>query len=338
MKIIEDIKLDFDDVSIVPKPTELKSRSEVNLDTSYITKHSKQRFNGLPVLVSNMASIGVPNMAKALEPYKIGVCLHKYYTENIKVLLDIICQDYFKYSFITFGIHDRDVKLLEELSKIRIPIPYKLKICLDVANGYMYYFLDKIKYVRELFPDIIIMAGNVCTPEGVENIIKAGADIVKCGIANGSKCDTKNKTGIGYKQFSVALECGKAANELNALCCSDGGIKSPSDISKGLGAGSHMIMCGGLFFGYDENETEWQYIKDEKYMLAYGMASKIANEKYFGGLKDYRTSEGKEELIKNKGSVIELAKDIRGGLASACTYTNTKNLENLHKNCVFTLN
>ena len=153
-------------------------------------------------------------------------------------------------------------------------------------------------------------------------------------IVHNSFCHTKNKTGVGYKQLSVCIECGQAANELNALCCSDGGCKEPGDICKALGGGAHLIMCGSLFAGVKEaTESEW---KDGK-MLVYGMSSKYANEKYFGGLQSYRTSEGKEEWIDSKGSVVDIIRDIKGGLASCCTYTNTKNLENLSKNVEFTV-
>jgi len=326
-----DIKLDYDDVYITPKPTELKSRADVNLQVSYITKHSKKRIYGLPVLVANMDKIGVPSMAKALHKYEIGVCLHKHYKQD--EIVNFLNDDRSEFSFISSGITNDD---FEKLKTIKAFTNKNFNICLDVANGYMYSFLDHIKKTRESFPNHIIMAGNVCTPEGVENIIKAGADIVKCGIGQGSKCDTKNKAGISYKQFSVSLECGQAANELHSLCCSDGGIKTVADICKSLGAGSHFAMCGGLFFGYKENETEWIKSGSDKKMLSYGMSSKKANEKFFGGLQDYRTSEGKEEYVLYKGEVSEIAQDIRGGLASVCTYTNTKNLENLYKNCSFT--
>lgn len=327
LKIDPEPKLDFDDVFIKPIPTELSSRSEVNLNVSYVTKHSKKVISGLPVLVANMDKIATPNMAKTLHRYGIGVCLHKHIDREI--LIDFFKKPESEYCFVTHGLKD-DLSILKDIQP--------QKICLDVANGYMYSFLDYIKSVRCMFQNSIIMAGNVCTPEGVENIIKAGADIVKCGIAQGGKCDTKNKAGVGYKQLSVAIECGQAANELNALCCSDGGIKKPADIVKCLGGGSHFVMSGSLFFGYKENDTEWIEDMDGKRMLSYGMSSKIANEKFYGGLQEYRTSEGKEEMVNYKGSVIELAQDIRGGLSSGCTYTNTKNLENLKKNCFFVRN
>lgn len=327
MKISDDIKLDFDDVLIRPKPSELKSRSEVNLEVSYITKHSRKRFTGIPVCAANMDTIGQLKIARILSEHKIWTALHKFISS--KEIIDFLKESSSNYSFVTMGISDSEI--------LRMTLLNPKAICIDAANAYMYHFLDVVKRVRENHPDSIIMAGNVCTPEGVENIIKAGADIAKAGIANGNFCLTKNMSGIGYKQFSVAMECGQAANELNALCCSDGGCKEVGDICKALGSGSHMVMCGSLFSGVDEAENLKSREKNGSIeYLIYGMSSEEANEKYFGGLKNYRASEGAELWVKSKGSINDIARNIKGGLASCCTYTNTKNLENLNKNCTFT--
>jgi GMP reductase len=331
MQIENEIKLDFDDVLIKPRPSELKSRSEVNLDVGYLCKHSNRVISGFPVIVSNMSCVGTIPMAKTLYKHNFFVALHKFIEEYRLIEFFNSCES--KNSFYTIGMNDD----LEKLDRIIQSSKHINKINIDVANGYMYSFLDYVKKIRQKYPNFIIMAGNVATPEGVENIIKAGADIAKCGIANGGHCDTKNKAGIGYKQFSVSMECGQAANELNALCCSDGGCKSPADICKALGSGSHFVMSGGLFAATDECESEWKTIDGVKKMLMYGMSSKVANDKYCGGLKSYRASEGKESWINYKGPVEDVALDIRGGVASCCTYTNTKNLENLKKNCIFTI-
>ena len=331
MQIEHEIKLDFNDVLIKPKPTELKSRSEANLEVSYLCKHANRVITGFPVIVANMSCVGTIPMAMKLSKYQFFVALHKFIEEDR--LVNFFNNPESQNSFYTLGLNDD----LEKLDRIKASSKYLNKINLDVANGYMYSFLDYIKKTRQRYPNFIIMAGNVATPEGVENIIKAGADIAKCGIANGGHCETKNKTGIGYKQFSVSVECGQAANELNALCCSDGGCKSPADICKALGSGSHFVMAGGLFAGTDECESEWKEENDSKKMLMYGMSSKVANDKYCGGLKSYRASEGRESWVDYKGPVEDIAIDIRGGVASCCTYTNTKNLENLKKNCVFTI-
>ena len=228
-----------------------------------------------------------------LSKYQFFVALHKFIEEDR--LVNFFNNPESQNSFYTLGLNDD----LEKLDRIKASSKYLNKINLDVANGYMYSFLDYIKKTRQRYPNFIIMAGNVATPEGVENIIKAGADIAKCGIANG--------------------------------------CKSPADICKALGSGSHFVMAGGLFAGTDECESEWKEENDSKKMLMYGMSSKVANDKYCGGLKSYRASEGRESWVDYKGPVEDIAIDIRGGVASCCTYTNTKNLENLKKNCVFTI-
>lgn len=331
MQLETGTKLDFDDVLIKPKPSELKSRSEVNLRVSYLGKHSNRVISGFPVIVANMSCVATVAMAKALHRYDFFVALHKFIEE--KVLIDFFSQNYSSKSFYTIGINDD----LDKLDRVVSQSEFCNKINLDVANGYMYNFLDYVKKIRNKYPNFTIMAGNVATPEGVENIIRAGADIAKCGIGNGNFCETRNKAGVGYKQFSVAAECGQAANELNAMCCSDGGCKSPADICKALGAGSHFVMTGSMFAGCDECDSEWKDIDGVKKMLMYGMSSKVANDKYCGGLKKYRAAEGREAWVDHKGSAEYVAIDIRGGVASCCTYTNTKNLENLKKNCTFTL-
>lgn len=328
-QIVNDTKLDFDDVLILPKATELSSRSEVNLEVSYICLYSRREISGVPVIAANLDTVGSTRMARSLFGSGLFVCLHKYIP--IEELVTFLQTGESSKSFFTIGTNTTDLdRLKSAASKCTVD-----KICIDVANGYMYSFLDKIKIVRDMFPNSIIMAGNVCTPEGVENIIKAGADIVKCGIGSGGLCDTRNKAGVGCKQLSVAIECGQAAQEMKALCCSDGGCKTVADICKALAAGSHFVMCGSLFCGYEECNIEWEDVGSGIIGKVYGMSSKTANDKYNDGLKEYRTSEGKEKVIEYKGSINSLIQDIKGGLASCCTYTNTRNLKNLYKNSTF---
>lgn len=332
MKIEKEKKLSFDDVLIKPTHSKISSRSQINLKVSYKTLYSGNIIEGVPIIVSNMDTVGTIKMAKTLYKEDLFVCLHKFIPE--KDLLNFFSTEESGNSFYTLGIQEEEVSRMIAFNK-KIPLS---KICLDVANGYMQVFLDKIKYIRDSMPNVIIMAGNICTPEGAELIIKAGADIVKAGIANGGHCDTKFKAGVGYKQFSVALECGQAANELGALCCSDGGCKISADFCKALGAGSHFCMAGTIFGGHDQCDAEW--VHDEhgnKHMLMYGMSSKIANEKYLGGIKSYATSEGKETFVPYKGDILPLINDIKGSLTSCCAYTNNSSLQELSKNCVFTI-
>lgn len=197
MKIEENKKYNFDDVLIKPRPSELKSRSEVNLNVSYICKHSQALISGFPVIVANMSCVGTIPMAQSLYKHKTFVALHKFI--EVERLVEFFNSPESEYTFYTLGMSEEE---LDKLKLIESKTKYLNKICLDTANGYMYSFLDRIKIIRGLYPNKIILAGNVATPEGVENIIKAGADLCKCGISNGCFIKrTKVKTRDGYKNI-----------------------------------------------------------------------------------------------------------------------------------------
>jgi GMP reductase len=125
-------------------------------------------------------------------------------------------------------------------------------LCIDIANGYTERFFNYINKVREKHSNAIIVAGNVCTPEATEQIILAGADIVKLGIGPGSVCTTRKMTGVGYPQLSCIIECADAAHGLGGHVMSDGGCTVPGDIAKAFGAGADFVMLGGMFAGHDE--------------------------------------------------------------------------------------
>jgi GMP reductase len=181
------------------------------------------------------------------------------------------------------------------------------------------------------FPDKIIVAGNVVTPEIVEKLLtEAGVDIVKIGIEPGSACLTRMKTGVGIPQFSAIQKC------RNNYIISDGGVKTPGDMVKAFGAGADFVMMGGAFAGHDENPGELiEEDNGEKYKLFYGMSSKHAMEKHYGKMNDYRASEGTVLKIKYKGALENTVNDYLGGLRSACTYTNSSTLEEFSKNVTF---
>ena len=174
MKILDDIKLDFTDVLLIPKRNEYTSRSEAILERTIKFKYSPYEWTGVPIMVSNMDSTGTIEMAKALQKHKIITCLHKYYkSSDIPADLDK------NYYAVSSGIREADLVNLDEIMKNVDP---KI-ICLDVANGYMNKFIKICKSVRDKYPEKIIIAGNVCTSEGaLDLVMNGGADIVKVGI------------------------------------------------------------------------------------------------------------------------------------------------------------
>lgn len=351
-KIINEIKLDFDDVLIRPKRSVLKSRSEVDLHRFFRFVHSPRELNCVPIVAANMDTVGTISMAQSLSAHKAITCLHKHYDEDVLVNLFVKRTDYIWYST---GTSKKDIEKLERVFKtVELSGGYIPNVCLDVANGYTEQFVKTASHIRKLFPEIIIMAGNVVTPEMVEELIIHGkVDIVKVGIGSGSVCTTRLKTGVGYPQLSAVMECTDAAHGLGGHICSDGGCKTVGDVCKALGANSDFVMLGSMFAGCDECEGEWFYeyktslgtwqpidpqndnIKRKVSLRYYGMSSKDAMDKHHDGVANYRTSEGKSVIVQYKGLASEIIQDIYGGIRSACTYIGANKIKDFGKKTTF---
>jgi GMP reductase len=179
------------------------------------------------------------------------------------------------------------------------------------------------------------MAGNVVTGDMTEELILAGADIVKVGIGPGSVCTTRKMTGVGYPQLSAVIECADAAHGLGGQICADGGCSVPGDLAKAFGGGADFIMLGGMLAGHDESAGEVIERDGKKFKQFYGMSSRTAMEKHAGGVARYRASEGKEVLIEYRGAVADTLQDILGGVRSACTYVGAHKLKELTKRTTF---
>ncbi len=332
MKILDDVKLDFSDVLLLPKRNQYSSRSEVTLERTLKFKYSKYSWTGIPIMVSNMDSTGTIEMAKVLQNYKVITCLHKYYTWS-DIPLDLN-KDFYA---ISSGIQDADLANLDEIMKNVDP---KI-ICLDVANGYMSKFIEKCKSVREKYPEKIIIAGNICTSEGVLDLVMNGmVDIVKVGIGNGSCCTTRKQTGIGMPQLSAVIECSDTAHGIDAHIVSDGGLQVIGDFPKAYAGGADFVMSGSMFAAHAESGgeliKEYDINGDYKYFkIFYGMSSTTAMNKYSGGVAKYRSSEGKTVKLEYRGSVETTMLEILGGLRSSMTYLGSKKIKDIPKCATF---
>jgi len=355
MKINYEPKLDFDDVLLVPKRSRAASRSGVITDRTFSFYHSSRKWTGLPIMIANMDTTGTFDMADSITEFDAITCLHKHYSvpEYQKRMYNL---DTYWYSM---GIHQEDLDKLDSLINRLEKVP---NICIDVANGYTDNFVNFCKRIRDsLGSEPIIMAGNICTPEMVQELIlHGGVDIVKVGIGPGSACTTRLKTGVGYPQLSAIAECSHAAHGLKnvnshcGLICADGGCRLPADVVKAFAANADFVMLGGMFAGAEECEGEWEYefwsdagfwqpldagAKTEKRKTSltfYGMSSHKAQEKY-GGIKDYRSSEGRVIKVPYKGYAENIMLDILGGIRSACAYVGASTLKDLPKCAEFTL-
>ncbi len=333
MRIETDIKLGFKDVMIRPKRSTLKSRAQVSLDRTFEFLHGAAAWTGVPIMAANMDTVGTFGIAETLARHGLFTAIHKHYqAQDWADFLAKAPAGIAEYIAISTGTGQGDS---ERLAQLMTAFPQLRFICIDVANGYSEHFVEFVKRTREQFPTKVIMAGNVVTGEMVEELLLAGADVIKVGIGPGSVCTTRVKTGVGYPQLSAIIECADAAHGLGGQIIADGGCKIPGDIAKAFGGGADFVMLGGMFAGHDESGGELIERDGKQYKLFYGMSSKTAMTKYAGGVADYRASEGKTVEIPYKGAVEETVKDMLGSLRSTCTYVGASRLKELTKRTTF---
>ena len=371
MIIEQDIKLDYSDVLIRPKRSTLGSRKEVGLERGFrfsnYTPHvatdvlphgypnvyeRDKDFVGIPIMAANMDGVGTFEMANTLSELNIFTCLVKTY--SVDQLVTFFNGNVLRKEFVAISIgitdHDRD-KFDEVYKQSGDNIKF---VCIDVANGYSERFTNFISEFRMTYRNVIIIAGNVVTGDQTQELILNGADIVKVGIGPGSVCTTRIQTGIGYPQLSAVIECADAAHGLGGHIIADGGCTSPGDVAKAFAGGADFVMLGGMLAGHNEgggevieksyetnevtktNDGFFESVYEEKkFVQFYGMSSDAANKKHFGGLKDYRSSEGREVLVPYRGAVADTIQNILGGIRSTCTYAGAKRLKYLSKCATF---
>jgi GMP reductase len=364
MRIENDIKLDYSDVLIRPKRSTLSSRSEVDLKRKFKFRNYEPHFEhenwednhyeSIPVIAANMDGVGTFEMANTLAKLGLFTCLVKTYSET-----ELVCffdpedadQMIIRSDNVAMSIgisHADEMKFRNVYEQVGYNLKY---VCIDVANGYSERFVEFIKNFRQNYPHIVIIAGNVVSADQTQELILNGADIVKVGIGPGSVCTTRIQTGVGYPQLSAVIECADAAHGLGGHIIADGGCTCPGDVAKAFAAGADFVMLGGMLAGHDEGggevitkynaTTEWEVSRDrpkleeKKFVQFYGMSSDAANTKHFGGLKDYRASEGREVLVPYRGQVGSTIQTILGGIRSTCTYVGASTLKQLSKCTTF---
>ncbi|MBK5272513.1 MAG: GMP reductase [Bacteroidia bacterium] len=333
MHIESDVKLGFKDVMIRPKRSTLSSRSEVTLIRKFKFLNSGTTWEGIPIMAANMDTTGTMEMAKVLATHQLFTAIHKHYTASQwKTFMKADGNSIINNFAVSSGTSTEDAKKLDQILHENTSLQF---ICIDVANGYSEKFVSFVKATRDKYPGKVIIAGNVVTGEMVEELLLAGADIIKVGIGPGSVCTTRVKTGVGYPQLSAIIECSDAAHGLGGQIISDGGCKVPGDVVKAFGGGADFVMLGGMLAGHEESGGEIIEKEGKKFKLFYGMSSETAMNKYSGGVADYRASEGKTTEIPYRGMVTDTVQDILGGLRSACTYVGAKTLKELSKRTTF---
>lgn len=353
-QIRDSIELDFCDVLFQPKRTTLNSRKEADVIREYKFKYYPHHLMSCGIMSANMATTGTFAVNDVLQKFQAITCLHKHYDFSNAENYQYITQNYDKqesyhnaYTFISTGLKDDKELLFALLADKNFKID---KLCIDIANGYIPKLTDFVKEVREKFPELLIMVGNIVTGDMTQDLILSGADIVKVGIGPGSVCTTRKLTGVGRPQLSAILECSDAAHGVGGLVCADGGCTCAGDVAKAFGAGADFVMLGGMFAGTDEASGELiektiqtdeldkdlhLVSKKERYKLFYGMSSQLAQERHFGGMACYRASEGKVVEIAYKGNIEGVMQEILGGIRSTMAYIGARRLKDIPKCTTF---
>jgi GMP reductase len=278
-----------------------------------------------------MDGVGELEVAKSLSKFNIMTSFTKQHDLK-KINNNPFIKEIHNYVALSCGTSSES---FERLNNILKEYSYFQFICIDIANGYSEHFSKFVSSVRELHPTKTIIAGNVVTADMTQELILSGADIVKVGIGPGSVCTTRIQTGVGYPQLSAVIECADAAHGLGAHIIADGGCTCPGDVAKAFGGGADFVMLGGMLAGHKEGGGKVIKENGKDYIEFYGTSSEEANYKHFGGLSDYRSSEGKKVKIPYRGEVEKTIRDILGGVRSSCTYVGAPSLKQLSKCTTF---
>jgi IMP dehydrogenase len=209
-------------------------------------------------------------------------------------------------------------------------------VVVDTAHGHSKGVLEGVAAIKEQYPELQVIAGNVATAEGTRELIQAGADAVKVGIGPGSICTTRVIAGIGVPQITAILDCAEEADKWNIPIIADGGIKYSGDITKALAAGASTVMIGSLFAGTEESPGDVEIYKGRSYKVYRGMGSLGAMEegskdRYFQEDSKKLVPEGVEGRVPYKGPLSETVFQLIGGLRAGMGYCGAKNLEELKK-------
>jgi IMP dehydrogenase len=218
-------------------------------------------------------------------------------------------------------------------------------LVLDTAHGHQQRMLDALAAVRNLDPNVPVVAGNVVSAAGTRDLLDAGADIVKVGVGPGAMCTTRMMTGVGRPQFSAVLECATTARELGRHVWADGGVRHPRDVALALAAGASAVMIGSWFAGTYESPGDLRVAPDGRmYKDSFGMASARAVAYRTGGedafdrarkaLFEEGISSGRQFLDPERPGVEDLLDAITAGVRSACTYAGAATLEQFHEQAV----
>ncbi len=315
--------LTFDDVLIVPAKSEVKSRRDPQL-TSRLTKN----FNiETPIVSANMDTITESDMAIAMnELGGVGI-LHRFATIPEQLgFVEKLKGSGAKIMSASIGVNGDYKERAEALIKAGVNI-----MTIDIAHGHSSSMMDVMKWLKDKWPHVDLIAGNMAMPEAAEDLIAAGADAIKVGIGPGSMCTTRIITGCGVPQLTAIALCAEIAQSHHVPVIADGGIKTSGDIVKAFAAGADTVMLGSMLSGTLETPGE---IKNGRKQYR-GMASKAAQVSWRGGVPEGMAAEGESTYVSIKGRARDVISELTGGLRSGMSYVNATSVTEIREKARF---
>ena len=308
--------LSYDDVLLKPKYSDIRSRNEISLQT----KLGHNLSLDFPVLASPMDTVSEALMASTIGKHGGTAVIHRYNSPEIEarhvsMALDLSAASN-KEDIIVGAAVGVSGDYMERA--IKVVSAGASFICIDVAHGHHIMMKEALGNLRSEFgSDLHIMAGNVATLEGVNDLADWGANSIRCNIGGGSICSTRIQTGHGVPGLHTIFECAKTDRDVTIIA--DGGIRNSGDIVKALAAGADAVMCGSLLSGTDETPGKIMEQEDGTRWKTYrGMASKEAQ---IGWRGTYSSNEGVSSRVPYRGTVAKIFEDLKNGIRSGLSYS-----------------
>ncbi|ELZ19389.1 GMP reductase [Haloterrigena salina JCM 13891] len=303
--------LSYGDVLLVPNRSPVDSRSDVDLSTTFTPSVELET----PLVSAAMDTVTEAELAIALSRAGGFGVLHRFLTPSEQAEQVARVKDAGEQVGAAIGIDEDYVGRSAALVEAGVDA-----LVVDVAHGHMERTIDAVERLREEFPETDLVAGNVATPAGVEDLAAAGADCVKVGIGPGSHCTTRKVAGAGVPQLTAVDDCAEAAEALEVTVCADGGIRTSGDAVKALMAGADTVMMGSLFAGTEEAPGAVVEVDGTRYKRSRGMATTTAAEKRDDKEENVRADEGVEALTPYKGPVADVVEEFCAGIQSGLSY------------------
>ncbi|SNZ06418.1 inosine-5'-monophosphate dehydrogenase [Natronoarchaeum philippinense] len=318
--------LSYGDVLLVPKRSPVDSRSDVDLSTTLTPNVELET----PLVSAAMDTVTEAELAIELSRAGgIGV-LHRFLEPDEQAAQVEEVGAAGEQVGAAVGIDEDYVARSEALVDSGVDA-----LVIDVAHGHMERTIDAVETLAETFPETDLVAGNVATPEGVEDLAAAGADCVKVGIGPGSHCTTRKVAGAGVPQLTAVDDCADAAEEAGVTICADGGIRTSGDAVKALMAGADTVMLGSLFAGTREAPGAVVEVDGARYKRARGMATTAAAEERDDKEENVRADEGVESLTPYKGEVGDVVQEFCAGIQSGLSYCGGHTITDARANAEF---